>query len=89
LIGTVRLEFVARAEGDPPIGEPQTADQSTSGTGGTKATVTVKPADVLFPVASVAVQVTGVAPTAKTEPDAGAHATLGFGSAESPAVGSV
>ncbi len=35
--------------------------------------------DVMLPLASVAVQVTGVVPMANVEPEAGTHATVGFG----------
>ena len=50
-------------------------------------TVIVKPALAWFPEKSVAVQVTGVVPRAKVLPDAGEHATAGFGSTLSVAVG--
>jgi hypothetical protein len=50
-------------------------------------TVIVKLELCWFPEKSVAVQVTGVVPRAKVLPDAGEHATVGFGSTLSVAVG--
>jgi hypothetical protein len=48
--------------------------------GSVSLTVTVKLADPGFPAGSVAVQVTVVVPSAKNEPDAGAHTVVAVGS---------
>ena len=49
-------------------------------------TVTLKLADALFPVLSVATHSTVVAPTGNVLPDGGTQATVGFGSTSSVAV---
>jgi hypothetical protein len=50
-------------------------------------TLTVNPADAVLPRASLAVQVTGVVPTAKVEPEAGVQVTGTLPETRSVAVG--
>ena len=84
MIGSVRPWFVENVFPDTSMGSCHVA---LAVCGATYVTVTSNVSDALFPLASVAVQVTVVVPVPTCSPLAGVHATSGDGSTMSVAVG--